>query len=217
LRHLCNRYLHSVLDANCSDQEILTALRGGEEAALELLYARYGDRVYNLALVHLQRVEPAEEVTQDVFLEVFRSAKNFRGESELTTWLYRITVNKARDHQRRAATLKRSIWQRIVRGGAETDDLAERVPDFDHPGVQMEKREDARRLFRAIHRLNDRQKTAVILCLVEELPRKEAAAIMQVTPKALEGLLHRAKGQLRNHLAEFAPGRGKSRKKTSNE
>jgi RNA polymerase sigma-70 factor (ECF subfamily) len=64
---------------------------------LEHIYFQYNKRVYNTVLSYVQNIEDAEEITQDVFLEVYRSSENFKGESSLSTWIYRIAINKCLD------------------------------------------------------------------------------------------------------------------------
>lgn len=193
-----------------TDQDLITAMAANDERSLTELYARYGTMVYNLVLIHLQKTEAAEEITQDVFLEAFRSAAKFEQRSEVKTWLYRIAVNKSLDRIRRDNAQKRSLWKNVLSISGRPD-VARQLPgDFDHPGIQLENKETARELFRAIYQLNERQKTAFVLAFVENLPRKEVASIMQVTDKSLEGLLQRAKSRLRELLQGAYPNRRKN-------
>lgn len=191
-----------------SDQELLQLLAGGDRRALGSLYDRYGSRVYHLALLHVQREEVAEEITQDVFLELHRSIEKFRGDAQLFTWLYRITVNKSRDWQREQNAAKRSPWKNILRLDGQAPAVGD-IPNFTHPGVDLEQRETSRELFRAIYRLPDRQKTAFLLSIVERLPQRQVAEVMRISEKALESLLQRAKARLRKLLKNHAPGRRK--------
>lgn len=193
-----------------TDQELIKTIAAGNERALTELYARYGTMVYNLVLVHVQQVEAAEEVTQDVFLEAFRAAVKFREEAEVKTWLYRIAVNKSLDRIRRDNAQKRSLWKNILSISGQPEVERTLPGNFEHPGIQLENKETASELFRAIYQLNDRQKTAFVLSFVENLPRKEVVEIMQITDKALEGLLQRAKVGLRTLLADSELNRRKS-------
>lgn len=192
-----------------SDQELILAISEGEEKSLHELYHRYSSMVYNLALVHVQQTVVAEELTQDVFLEVFKSATKFRGQAGVKTWLYRITVNKSLDQLRKEQTKKRSIWKKLVAVDEGRGSPLESIPAFDHPGIQLENKELARQLFQGIYQLKDRQKSAFILSFVEGLPRKQVAEVMNITEKALEGLLQRAKAKLRIILEDLNPKRGK--------
>lgn len=91
-------------------------------------------------------------------------------------------------------------------------DLTRDVPDFEHPGVLMENKENTKALFKAIHTLPNQQKTAFILSFVEELPRQEVADVMEVSLKAVESLLQRAKKNMRPELEKLYPHRRNPKK-----
>ena len=86
----------------------ITKLREGDEQTYRETVNRYRDRVYNTALGIIQHHENAQDITQDVFLEVFRSVSRFRGDCSLSTWIYRITAQKSLEHLRTNKRLKRS-------------------------------------------------------------------------------------------------------------
>lgn len=180
----------------------------GDEQAMASLYAAFSTRVFNTALGYLQNAEDAEEVTQDVFVKIFRSAGQFEGKSTVSTWIYRITVNQSIDRHTYRNRQKR--FGKIVRlFGGDSDDKPVELPHFDHPGVILEQKENARILFAAIESLPDQQKTAFILSYLENLPRQEVADVMQMSLKAVESLLQRAKTNLRTRLDGFYPDRRK--------
>lgn len=90
-------------------------------------------------------------------------------------------------------------------------------PDFNHPGVQMERQEDAQFLLKVIDTLPDNQKTAFILSYIEDLPRQEVADIMNTSLKSVESLLQRGKTKLRQKLENAYPNRRKSKQMMSKE
>ena len=151
--------------------------------------------MYNTALGYLQNIEEAEEITQDVFLSIFEKAHTFKGSSKVSTWIYRITINKAinllekRKRQPRS-TQEVNEWQRV---------------DFEHPGVLLENKEKAKYLFSVIDSLNENQKTAFVLSYVEGLPQQEVADIMNTSLKSVESLLQRAKANLKKKLISIYP------------
>ncbi len=180
-------------------------IAGGDKEAFRLFYETHKRRVYNTALSYLQHAQEAEELTQDVFLEVFQAASRFKGEASTATWVYRITVNKCLDALRFRKRKKRfGILSSLFGSSGEQ---AVDAPHFDHPGVALENKEKAAVLFAAIDLLPESQKTAFILSQVEELPQKEIAAVMQQSEKAVESLIQRAKGNLRKELEKFYPDR----------
>ncbi len=155
--------------------------------------------MYNTAISLVQDAEAADDITQEVFITVYRSVGTFNEKSELGTWIYRITVNKCLDHLRAKSRQKqRGVFSRFF--GAGDEEHAHDPPTFDHPGIKLEQKEYARYLFQAIESLPDTQKTAFILAQVEELPQRDIAIIMNVSVKAVESLLQRAKANLRKKL-----------------
>ncbi|WP_428653341.1 RNA polymerase sigma factor [Runella sp.] len=168
----------------------------------QAIYNQYQHRVYNTVLSYLQQVEDAEEVTQDVFVEAFRSMESFKGEANVGTWIYRIAVNKSLDFLRHKNRQKRFAFFTTL-FHPQTDELLHDPPDFHHPGVTLENKEKAAVLFKTIRTLAETQQTAFILTQVEDLSYAEAAEIMKITVASLEALLHRAKQNLRKKLAHL--------------
>lgn len=170
----------------------------GDQEAFGQIYLLYKNKVYNTAISYLQNVEEAEEITQDVFVTLFNKAHSFKGKSKLSTWVYRITVNKAlnqidKRNRRPKPTKEIEDYHKV---------------DFNHPGVILENKEKAAYLFSMIDTLKETQKTAFILSYIEGLPRQEVADIMKISLKAMESLLQRAKTNLQKKLiAIYAEGK----------
>jgi RNA polymerase sigma-70 factor (ECF subfamily) len=180
-------------------EAIVERLKAGDEAAFRELVDTQQQRVLNVALGLVQNHELAEDITQEVFIEIFRSVAKFGGQSTLSTWIYRITVNKCLDAIRYQKRGKRFAFiTSLFR--QDTGELKYESPHFDHPGIALEKKENARILFAAIEELPDNQKTAFILSQVEELPQRDIAMVMDISVKAVESLIQRAKGNLRKKL-----------------
>ena len=129
----------------------------------------------------------------------------------MSTWIYRITVNKCFDHLRANSRHKRAgIISSLFH--KETGEEVHQKPAFDHPGIQLERRENARYLFTAIETLPENQKTVFILAHVEELPQKDIAEIMNLSLKAVESLLQRAKVSLRKKLGAIYEGKSNNQR-----
>lgn len=186
-----------------TEQELILNLRQGEEPAFKELVMQFQDKVFNTALGFLQHPAEAEDIAQEVFIQVFRSIKGFKGDSSLSTWLYRITVTKSLDHLRSRKRKKRYGFLTSLFGN---DNMPVHEPaDFDHPGVLQEKKEDAAQLFKLINELPENQRTAFILNKVEELSYREIAAIINTTEQAVDSLLQRAKQNLRKKINNLPP------------
>ncbi len=191
--------------------DLLSQIASGDEKAFSALYGQYKDKVFNTVLSYVQHHEEAQEVAQDVFVEVFRSAKDFKGQSSISTWVYRIAVNKSLDHLRYRVRKKRFAFLQSL-FNSESGELQHDIPHFEHPGILLENKDKAQILFAAMDKLPDQQKTAYILIYIEELSGKEAAEVMNTSPKAVESLLQRAKAGLRKELEKFYPERRKQQK-----
>ena len=154
--------------------------------------------VYNLALQYVQCVEDAEEITQDTFVAIYNALDSFKGNSKITTWIYRITINKCLDHIRTKKRRNSLIsWLPGIFYAEKFSPV-----NFDHPGVVLENKESYRKLFAIINTLPFNQKTVVILLKIEQRPVSDVAEIMQISPKAIESLFQRAKVNLLKKLQE---------------
>jgi RNA polymerase sigma-70 factor (ECF subfamily) len=160
------------------------------------------DRVFNTALSLLQNWEEAEELTQDVFVAAYEAIGSFRGQSSMYTWLYRITVNKALDRIKAHKAQKRSGFTRSLWQQTELEEKPLDVPDFVHPGVVLERKEQAAILFKAIEKLPEKQKIAFTLSKMEDLSYAEISAVMETTVSSVESLLFRAKQNLQQYLQQ---------------
>jgi RNA polymerase sigma factor (sigma-70 family) len=182
-----------------TEQELILQLQQGDENAFKQLVTRYQDNVFNTALGLLQQYSDAEDISQEVFIQVYRSVQGFKGNAALSTWLYRITITKCLDHLRSKKTKKRFAFISSLFGN-DNKPLYE-LPDFHHPGVALDKKEDAALLFRLIATLPEKQKTALILNKLEGLGYNEIAAVMNTTGSAVDSLLQRAKQNLQRQVS----------------
>ena len=184
-----------------TDQLLVEALKAGDEAAFrELVETRQG-LVYNTVLGLVQNAEDAEDVSQEVFIKVFESVRQFKGESAFTTWLYRVAVTTALEFLRKKKRKKRFAF--LTSLFAEDQSPLHDPPDFVHPGVQMDNREKARILFQAIQKLPENQRIAFSLHKVEGLSYQEVADVMPTTVAAVESLIHRARQNLKKILQDY--------------
>lgn len=181
-----------------TEQELILGLKNGDEQAFKFLVETYQDRVYNTAFSILQNQEDAEDVAQEVFIKVYRSINKFKGESKLSTWLYRIATTGALDVLRSRKSKKRfGLVQRIF--GDNNEPVFE-LPDFNHPGISLDKKENAAKLFRAISQLPENQRLAFTLHKMEDLSYQEVSEVLNTSVAAVESLMHRAKQNLRKIL-----------------
>ena len=183
------------------ETELIERLKKKDRAAFKNIVDTWQDLVYNTAIGILQNAEDAEDVTQETFMQAFESVSSFKGESKFSTWLYRITVSKAMDHIRKKKRKKRFAFIQSLYG--KNDQPVIDPPDFFHPGVSMENKENAAVLFKAMEQLPPNQKTAFVLNKVEGLSYIEIGDVMKITDSAVDALLHRAKANLKKILKDY--------------
>jgi RNA polymerase sigma-70 factor (ECF subfamily) len=175
-------------------------LQQGDREAFRQLVETWQQMVFNTALNIVQDSQEAEDVSQEVFVQVFQSVQGFRGESKISTWLYRIAITKALDHERKRRARKRAANLKAWIGFGEK---AEEPMHFHHPGINLDNKERAAQLFRAMRDLPENQRIAFTLIKAEGLRYEEVAEIMHISIKAVESLMHRAKEQLRKQLQQY--------------
>ena len=164
----------------------------------EDIYNQYKRNVFNLALNYTNNIQDAEEVTQDVFIKVVDKMGEFRQDSELNTWIYRITINKSLDYIKSKQRQKRSFIFSQIDSHKKIDN--NQVTDYFHPGIELEIKESLKYLMRKIHQLPENQKTVIILLKIEDMSQKEVAEIMKLSEGAVESLFQRAKATLKKML-----------------
>lgn len=185
-----------------TELELIEGLRKGDENAFRFLVTTYQDRIFNTAIGIVQSAEDAEDVAQEVFIQVYKSIDSFKGESKLSTWMYRIATTRSLDLLRSRKSKKRfGFMQRLF--GDNNEPIYE-IPDFNHPGVALDKKENAAKLFKAIAKLPENQKVAFTLHKLEDLSYQEVSETMNTSLAAVESLLHRAKLNLRKILEKDA-------------
>jgi RNA polymerase sigma factor (sigma-70 family) len=184
-----------------NELDLIQQLREGDEQAFKSLVTNYQDLVFNTALGIVQNSEDAEDVAQEVFIQVYRSIDQFKGDARLSTWIYRITTTKALDHIRSRKRKKRFAFITSLFG--PNDELIHEPVDFQHPGVALDRKEQAALLFQMIAQLPENQKVAFTLHKTEELSYQEIANVMQLSVSAVESLLFRARQNLRKLLEKY--------------
>jgi RNA polymerase sigma factor (sigma-70 family) len=181
--------------------ELIVLLQQGDEAAFKKLVQAYEVLVYNTSLAIVQNETVADDITQEVFIKVYQSISSFKGESKLSTWLYRITITKSLDYLKHKKRKKRFAFVQTLTGSRNEEAI--HPPEFNHPGIVMEQKENAKALFTAMNKLPDSQRIAFTLHKLEALKHEEIAAVMQVSVQAVESLIARAKGNLRKILKTY--------------
>ncbi|MBR9999586.1 MAG: RNA polymerase sigma factor [Cyclobacteriaceae bacterium] len=184
-----------------TDHILVKRLKNGDEVAFRQLVNDFQDKVFNTCISLVKDADDADDLTQETFIEVYHSIHKFRADSRLSTWIYRIAVNKSLEHLRRLKRKKRTGILTWI--SSQDPEPAFQVSDFNHPGVLAEKREQAKILIMAIDKLPENQKIAFTLHKMEDLSYEEIAEIMKKSLSSVESLMHRAKINLRKDLSDY--------------
>ncbi len=195
-----------------ADQQLLARLQSGDERALADLADAYSSKIYQLAFRYLRNKEDAEEITQDVLFKVYRKVDAFRGDAQLSSWIYRITFNAAMSRLRTARYQRAQADDR--RAAAATEDEGSsappRTPDVadwsDMADERVLRTQLRQRVFRAILALPAIYRAPVMLRDIQGMSTEEASAMLKVKDQTLKSRLHRGRLILRKQLADFAGG-----------
>jgi len=184
------------------DQNLVKGIKAGEPGVFKQLVEFYQARVLNTCYSFLHNREDAEEVAQDVFLEVHKSISGFRGQAKLSTWIYRISVTRSLDLIRKKKRKKRfGRFVRII----GLDNPVERVPAprRSEPHIALEEEERFQVLKEAMDSLPVNQRIALTLSNFEKRSYSEIAEVLGTTVSAVESLIHRGKKNLRGKLYRY--------------
>lgn len=179
----------------------LNKFKFGKSDPFSLLVEAYKDKVLNTCYGFLKNRDDAEDVSQEVFIEVYNSLVYFREESDLSTWIYRIAVSKSLDAIRKRNRKKRFGKLKQVFGL----EVSEGLKDDKHlnPEQYISAEERSKILHGAIDKLNESQKIAITLSKLEGFSNTEVAKIMDISVSAVESLIHRAKKRLYDLLYHY--------------
>ncbi|MBI4199593.1 MAG: sigma-70 family RNA polymerase sigma factor [Chloroflexi bacterium] len=164
-------------------------------AAFQEVVERYGEFVYNVALRVLGNPHDAEDATQEAFLDAYRAWDRFRGEAQVSTWLYRIAVNRSLMRLRKEAKERQ-----LTQTGIEDMQVADWADTPEQAALKGELRE---KLEEGLGRLPKDLRAAIVLRDVEGLSTAEAAAALGISVPALKARLHRGRLLLRKHLDQY--------------
>ncbi|HVR41297.1 MAG TPA: RNA polymerase sigma factor [Thermoanaerobaculia bacterium] len=180
-----------------SDQELMRIVQAGDYSPASEIYDRYSGRIYNFAFRFLKNAEAAEDATQEVFVKMLRHANQFHGDAKLSTWLFSITANWCRDYLRKADNKTKESDDVLVTLPAPTDQSPER---------NLERREDEKRVQRALQSLTSEQREAILLSRYQGLSYAEIAQIAGCSEGAVKTRVFRAMETLKKALTGESRG-----------
>lgn len=176
--------------AACSEGELAALAVGGHQRAFAEIMLRHRDPIYRLVRGHVGDADEALDVTQEAFASAFLAIGRYDPTRPLRAWLARIAVNKCRDWGRRRA-VRRFFAFAVPLSEAET--VGDDAPS---PDVAAAERQEQEALWKAVASLPASLKEPLLLRTVEGLSTAEAADLLGISPKAIEGRLYRARARL---------------------
>lgn len=190
------------------ERQLIARLQAGDDTAVQELADRYRSRIFQLAMRYMKNREDAEEVTQDVLMKVYRKIDAFRGDSALSSWIYRITFNTAMS-KLRSAKLTRAARQSDSTRDREDDTartLREPADWSSMPDEVLLRAQLRRAVVAAIAELPEIYRVPVVLRDIEGLTTEEASSRLKVKDQTLKSRLHRGRLMLRERLQAFTSG-----------
>jgi RNA polymerase sigma-70 factor (ECF subfamily) len=187
-----------------TDLELMKKVSEGDPSAGRQFVDNHQVNIYNVCYSFLQNEHDAEDLAQEVFIEAIRNAVKFRGDAKLSTWLYRIAVNRSLNHLR--DNRKRRFWRDIdsligFNINSEGEESGESGPFVDEDYLEQE--EQKLIIGKAIQSLPENQRIAFTLNKLEDLSYTEVAGVMQTSLSSVESLIHRARVGLQSRLKKY--------------
>ena len=188
--------------AGVNDEDFLKKISEGDNLAFKELFGLYKDKVLQICYRFILNQEDAEEVMQDVFLEVHRSISSFRGEASFSTWLFRIATTKSLDELKRQNRKKRI---HLIKKSIGLDSLFNTASENPTPDSIIETKENIKIIKQALDSLPEQQRIAITLSKIDGASNAMVAEIMGVTIVAADSLIYRAKKNLIKYFDNKAP------------
>ncbi len=182
----------------------LENLKAGDPAAFDQLVNKYSADIYGLLVRLTEDLEEAKDLTQETFLRALRNVKNFRGEADIKTWLFRIAINESRNRRRWWKRRRRDVTVSLE-AESETLGLSERIPSpsSENPETAAINHERGQALHRALGELPQNFREVVILRDIEGLTYEEIAAALKTNVGTIKSRIARGRDELRRKLKDI--------------
>ncbi|MDX8339997.1 sigma-70 family RNA polymerase sigma factor [Draconibacterium sp. IB214405] len=182
-----------------TDSQLIEQIRENNDLAFRALINKYKNLVYNTAFRLVRNSEDAEDIFQDVFLEIYKSCDAVRFEEDLTMWIYKIAYNKSISFLRRKNPAKVSKNDDDIADNQLNDNLIEK----NNPAKQLEQKENISTLYQLIDQLPENQKKILLLHKFEGLSQKEICEQLGMSEHSVESLIYRARKNLKLKLIAY--------------
>lgn len=185
------------------EKDFIHRLKNRNRAAFEELVRQYKNPLLNVCFGYLKDIDDAEDLTQEVFLEVYKTISDFREESSLYTWVYRIAISRSLDELKKRRSLKRAAYfEKRIRSDAADLEMNQTPSDTPTPEEDLHQKQQQIFITSCLNELPDTQRTAFVLSQQDGVSYKEIADIMEKSLSSIESLVHRSKQNLRKIMED---------------
>ncbi len=170
------------------EEKIIQECKKGKKEAFDVLIKKYADKVYNIVLPMIQNKEDAKDVSQDVFIKVYKNISAFQGSSSIGTWIYSIAVNTSKDHLRKKVSIK------------ELPLNESEISESSDPQDALESKEAHLMVTEALSLLQENEKEILVLKDIMGFTYEEISGILEINIGTVKSRLSRARCVLRDNL-----------------
>ncbi|QNM87066.1 RNA polymerase sigma factor [Polaribacter pectinis] len=185
------------------EQDFIKLLINGNQTAFSQLIDEFQQKVFGTCISFVPNKEDAEDIVQEVFLEVFKSISKFKGDSKLSTWIYKIATNKCLEFIRKKNSKKRFAFMQTILGNEIPVDKTSYFTEINHPGIILENKEKSDIIFKVINTLPENQRVVFTLAKIDGKSYQEIVEITGKSLSSVESIMFRAKKTLQEKLENF--------------
>jgi RNA polymerase sigma-70 factor (ECF subfamily) len=186
---------NNLLSRIIHDEELIVRLQRGDEWAFQLLVRRFREKLFFIAFGITNDAEESKDIVQEVFLQVYRSIVDFRGDASLSTWLHRITVNRCLNWKRKWA--RRFQWRRRTTDSLNEEIKSDPPSDLPSPESRVVSAETRQQIDDALGKLSDQARTVFVLREMANLSYEEIAYVTGAKLGTVRSRLFHARQQLK--------------------
>jgi len=182
------------------DEALVKAILDGQTGLFEELVDAYKDRIFSMACRFTGSIHEGQDLAQEIFLLIYRNLKSFKGQSSLSTWIYRVSLNRCLDWQRKQKRMKWKLFQAIQKEEKDIDIFQNLASSVDTPEEAYLKQEEQKILHEKIRRLPEKYQVVIILYHFQDCSYQQISEILDIPVRTVETQLYRAKQKLRKML-----------------
>ena len=184
-----------------SEEEIIKQLKSGNYSNYDKIVDLYKNRVFGMAYKFTSDYDESQDLAQEIFLKIYRQIKNFRGESKLSTWIYRISVNTCLDWKKKKEKMKSINFSNMV-NVENRDQIIDIKDESMSPDRVVLQDEDQKQIHKMIYELSDKYKTVLIMYHFNDMTYQDIAKVLDIPERTVETRLYRARRMLKEKISK---------------